>query len=137
MTEPCEMTALEAGAAIAAGRLTSEALVGSCLARIEAREPDVRAWSFLDPDLALTEARRRDAEPRRGPLHGVPAGIQDVIDTADMPTAYGSPIYEGHSPFADASCVAMLRAARSAASTVGKGCVRNYRSPGRTVHSKK
>ena len=59
-------------------------------------------------------SRRRasaTARPARGPLHGIPVGVKDVIDTADMPTAYGSPIYAGHRPERDADCVAWLREA--------------------------
>ncbi len=96
---------------IAAGETTSQALVEACLARIAARESEVGAWSFLDPAAALAQARAADAAAPRGPLHGVPIGIKDLIDTADMPTAYGSPIYEGHRPAADAAPVALLRAA--------------------------
>ena len=71
----------------------------------------VGAWEYLGRDQALAEARRRDAEAPRGPLHGVPIAVKDLIDTSDMPTAYGSPIYRGHRPVADASCVALARAA--------------------------
>ncbi len=83
----------------------------ACLDRIEAREPDVRAFAALDPELALAEARRRDREPSRGPLHGVPFGVKDVIDTADLPTGMGSRLYDGHRPRVDAACVALARAA--------------------------
>jgi len=105
------LTATDAAAAMAAGTLTSERLVRALLARIARREPLVQAWAWLDPDLALAQARAADAAPRRSPLHGVPVGIKDVIDTADMPTGYGSPIYDGHRPVADAACVAQLREA--------------------------
>src|SRR5829696_2156189 len=57
----------------------------------------------------LVQARARDGEERRGPLHGIPVGVKDVIDTADMPTSYGSPIYEGQQPARDAHCVRWLR----------------------------
>jgi Asp-tRNA(Asn)/Glu-tRNA(Gln) amidotransferase A subunit family amidase len=88
---------------------SAEERVRECLARIEAREGELRAWAYLDSDAALAQARARDAEAPRGPLHGLPVGVKDVIDTADMPTAYGSPIYEGHRPERDADCVAWLR----------------------------
>ncbi len=101
----------EAARRVAAGEITSEALVTACLARIAARESEVGAWIHLDPAAALERARAADAASRRGPLHGVPIGIKDLIDTADMPTAYGSPIYEGHRPAADAAPVALLREA--------------------------
>jgi Asp-tRNA(Asn)/Glu-tRNA(Gln) amidotransferase A subunit family amidase len=104
-------TAEQAAAAIARGAVTSEALVASCLERIGARDDDIKAWVALDPDMALAEARARDRESPRGSLHGVPVGVKDVIDTAQLPTAYGSEIYTGYRPHADAACVAMLREA--------------------------
>lgn len=104
--------AAETARAIAEGRTTSEAAVGACLARIAEREETVRAWAFLDPDLALAQARARDeAATPVGPLHGVPVGIKDIFDTADMPTEMGSPIYAEHRPAADAAAVAILREA--------------------------
>src|SRR5881394_4094267 len=99
MADPLSLSARAAAEEIAAKRLTSEALTRACLDRIAAREP------------ALAEARQRDREPPRGPLHGVPIAVKDLIDTADMPTAYGSPIYERHRPAVDAACVALARAA--------------------------
>ena len=104
--------AAAAARAIADGRTTSEDAVAACLARIAEREAVVRAWAFLDPELALAQARACDAaaEPA-GPLHGVPVGIKDIFDTADMPTGMGSPIYDGHRPAADAAAVAILRQA--------------------------
>lgn len=103
------LTASEARAQLDSGEITSEQLVRDCLARITAREPDIDAWAFLDPDLALAQARARDSEPSRGLLHGIPVGIKDIYDTADMPTAYGTTIHEGHLPDADSNWVAALR----------------------------
>jgi amidase len=97
--------------AIAAGETTAEAVTRACLDRIEARDGAVKAWAYIDPENALAQARALDSSPAKGPLHGVPIGIKDVLDTADMPTEMGSPIYEGHRPVADAASVAMLRAA--------------------------
>jgi Asp-tRNA(Asn)/Glu-tRNA(Gln) amidotransferase A subunit family amidase len=88
----------------------SEALVAACLERIRQRDGEVRAWAHVNPN-ALEQARRLDKEAPRGPLHGVPVGIKDVIDTADMPTEYNSPIYRGHQPKWDAASVALLRRA--------------------------
>lgn len=104
-----QISAADAAAAIAAGRLTSEALVAACLERVGDREDTVRAWAFLDPDLALRQARARDRESPRSRLHGIPVGVKDVIDTFDMPTECGSPIYKGHRPACDAACVAQVR----------------------------
>ena len=102
-------SASEAAAAIAAGKLTSEALVSECLERVRAREEEVRAWAHIDPEHALAQARRRDREAPRSRLHGIPVGVKDVIDTCDMPTEYGSPIYKRHRPACDAACVAQVR----------------------------
>lgn len=103
------LSATEAAAMIAAGTLTSEKLVAACLDRLEAREREIQAWAHLDPDLALKQARERDAQSPRSRLHGIPVGVKDVIDTADFPTEYGSPIYKGHRPGCDAACVAQVR----------------------------
>ena len=111
MSTACELPAAEAARRIARRELSSEALVRACLERIAVRERDVQAWAFLDAELALKQARTLDREPPRGPLHGVPVGIKDIFDTADMPTEYGSPIYRGHRPKWDAACVALLRRA--------------------------
>ena len=113
-----QFSATQAAREIAAGRLTSETLVRACLARIAEREPTVQAWAFLDPELAIEQARACDRGPRRGVLHGVPVGVKDVIDTADMPTAYNSAIYAGHRPHADAACIAAAR--RAGAVILGK-----------------
>ena len=109
--EPNTLSAAEAARRIAAGRLTSESLVAACLERIAAREPEVQAWACVDRELALKQARALDRASPRSPLHGVPVGIKDVIDTADLPTEYNSPIYRGHRPQWDAACVALLRQA--------------------------
>ena len=103
------LSATEIAAAFAAGKLQSEALVAACLARIRTREPEVQAWAYLDPELALRQARERDRQSPRSRLHGIPIAVKDVIDTADMPTEYGSPIYKGHRPACDAACVAQIR----------------------------
>ena len=104
--EPNRLGAKEAAALIERGELTAQALVRSCLDRIAAREPEVRAWTFLQEDLALSQA-----SAARGPLRGVPVGVKDIFDTHDMPTQYGSPIYAGHRPRADCAPVAHTRAA--------------------------
>lgn len=97
------------------GEITSETLVRDYLDRIEATEDTVRAWQFLDAELALAQARaadgRRQSGKPLGPLHGIPVGLKDIVDTADMPTTYGSPIYDGHRPERDATVAARLREA--------------------------
>ena len=111
MADLFRLSASEAAARIREGKLTSEALVRSCLERIDARESQVKAWVHLDRDFALAQARECDKSAKRGPLHGVPFAAKDIMDTADLPTEYGSPIYKGNRPTADAACVALSRAA--------------------------
>ena len=106
-----ELSASEIAAGIADGKFTAEAVMRDCLERIEAREGALSAWASFDPDLAMAEARARDNAPAKGVLHGVPIGVKDVIDTNDLPTEMGSPIYAGHRPGNDAACVSLLRAA--------------------------
>ena len=122
---------------IAAGETSSEAVVEACLARILEREPSVQAWAFLDPDAARESARRLDRSARRGPLHGVPIAVKDIIDTSDMPTAMGSPIYAGNRPLADAACVAAVR--NAGAVILGKTVTAEFASsaPNQTVNPHK
>ena len=112
--DPTRLGALEAARAIQAGTLTSVALVEALAARREDRDDAVCAWATdtEDGDLAraLDEAKARDAEDARGPLHGVPFGVKDIIDVAGLPTRMGSSIYETSGPaMADAACVALAR----------------------------
>ena len=106
-----EITGTEAARKLAVSETTSEALVAACLERIAERDESVRAWAFIDRAAALAQARSLDRTARRSRLHGVPFGIKDIIDTADLPTEYNSPIYRGHRPQADAACVTLLRQA--------------------------
>jgi amidase len=101
----------EASGQLAAGSLKSQALAQSLLERVEAREASVGAFEYLDKDRFLSEARRCDRQPRRSPVHGVPIAVKDIFDTAEMPTAYGSRVYAGFRPRADAAAVAIARAA--------------------------
>lgn len=101
---------------VLAGRLRARTLSSvevteACLARIAQREPTIHAWAYISPDFAREQAHSLDAEPPRGLLHGLPIGVKDIIETAELPTAYGSPIYRHHQPVADAACVAIARAA--------------------------
>ena len=105
------LSATEISSGVAAGSFTAEAVTQGCLDRIATREDAVMAWEFIDPDLALAQARAVDATADKGLLAGVPVGVKDIIDTRDMPTGMGSPIYDGYRPQTDASCVARLRAA--------------------------
>src|SRR5215470_15832855 len=96
--EPHRLSAISLVRLIEGGELTSEAVIRSCLARIAEREPVVRAWSHLAAESALVEARKADKARQPTLLGGVPFGIKDIFDTADMPTTYGSPIYVGCRP---------------------------------------
>jgi len=118
----------------ALSELSSEALVRACLERIEAREPVVGAWAFLDAEAALAQARERDAEAPRSALHGLPFAVKDIFDTADMPTEYGSPIHAGRRPRVDAACVRRLREA--GAVVLGKTVTTEFATyrPPRTVN---
>jgi Asp-tRNA(Asn)/Glu-tRNA(Gln) amidotransferase A subunit family amidase len=133
---PAAFTASEAARKIQQGLLTSEELVQSCLERIRDVEPKVQAWTFLDEDHALAQARAADARKRSGepigPLHGLPVGLKDIIDTADMPTENGCALHKGRTPRADAAVVSMLRAAGAVilGKTVSTECA--YYSPGKT-----
>ena len=119
---------------IAAERLTVAAAAHACLARIAEREPAIGAWAHLDPGKVLAAAGALDATTRRGPLHGVPIGVKDLIDTVDLPTEYGSPIYRGHRPGADAAAVALARAA--GALVLGKTVTTEFAAshPGKTAN---
>ena len=129
-----EFGAAEVVQKIAAGETTCEAVVRECLARIAARDGVVKAWVNFDPELALAQARALDRGPRRGPLHGLPVGIKDIIDTFDMLTEMGSPIYRGNRPRSDAACVALLR--RAGAVILGKTVTCEFAgmAPGETTN---
>ncbi len=113
MTSPNELTATGAAKAIRAGELTSRALVDACIARAEARDADVGAWTYLNPCIARDQADNCDHAISQGrdlgPLHGVPVGLKDIIDTADMPTENGSQLFEGRRPVADSTIARLLR----------------------------
>src|ERR1051326_6545392 len=113
-----EFSACDVARSVASGRCTAEAVTRACLERIEARDKQVKAWAFLDPELAVKQARAIDKKSDKGVLAGVPLGIKDVIDTFDMPTDMGSPIYRNNYTFADASSVALAR--RAGAVILGK-----------------
>lgn len=121
------LSATQAAEKIASGETTSLAIVEDCLARIAARESDIRAWAFIDPEMARRQARARDQELRRSAFHGLPIGIKDIFDTFDMPTAYGSPIYQGYRPVADTAIVGLLR--RAGLVILGKCATTEFASP--------
>src|SRR3954469_13011207 len=131
-----QLTAAEAVRRLQQGRLTAEELVGACLEHIRRAEPTVQAWQFLDEEHALAQARAADERRRSGvavgALNGIPVGIKDIIDTADMPTENGTVLHKGRTPRTDAAVVAKLRAAGAVimGKTVTTECA--YFTPGKT-----
>jgi len=121
------LCAAELAPRLARRELTAESLVRACLERIEAREPEVQAWAFLDPEIALAQARALDHGAVRGMLHGLPVGVKDIFDTHDMPTGYGSPIYAGRRPGADSAAVALTR--RAGGLVLGKTVTTEFATP--------
>ncbi|MDR3536187.1 MAG: amidase [Acetobacteraceae bacterium] len=122
------LTATAAVQRIQAGTLRPEALMEACLARIAEREPTVQAFAWLDPAAAMRAA----AAAGPGKLHGLPVAVKDVLDTADMPSQYGSPIWRDWQPRADSAPVAWMRAAGGVA--IGKTVTTEFatRTPGPT-----
>ena len=110
-TQLLALDAWQAATLLNRREITSEALLRACLERINESEDSIHAFTTLDPDAALAQARVLDAGPVRGLLHGLPIGVKDLFDTADMVTSYGSAIYDGHLPRADAAPVALCREA--------------------------
>lgn len=110
-----EMSAVEAADGLARGAIRSVELVEACLAVIEAREPTLHAWAHIDAEHALAQAKAADearasGEPC-GPLHGVPVALKDIFDTADMPTEFGTPVFDGRMPERDSAAAERLREA--------------------------
>ncbi len=134
MTHPASLSATDAAARIAAGTLKAQDLAEAMLDVIARREPVVRAFVHLDPALVRRQAAAVDAAPAKGQLAGLFLGVKDVIDTADQPSQYGSPIWSGHRPRTDAACVALAR--RAGAVIAGKTVTTEFatRFPGATTN---
>ncbi|MBT8437361.1 MAG: amidase [Gammaproteobacteria bacterium] len=109
------LSASDARKAIESGLLGSQELVASCLARIDELEDSIGAWAHLDRDKAMAQAKAADKFRRRGlelgPLHGLPVGVKDIIDTANYPTERGTVLHRGRQPTQDATLVSLLREA--------------------------
>lgn len=138
MTDLNLLTAAEAARLIRDGQVSSEELVQDCLDRIKATDDTVQAWAHLNSDYVLEQARKSDEHRRSGapigPLHGVPVGIKDIIDTKDFPTEYGTPIHSGRKTVEDATVVARLR--QAGAIILGKTVTAEFAvlSPGKTTN---
>ena len=117
-----DLSAVAAAAMLQRGEISSEAVVAACLERIEAVDGEVRAWAHLDPDYALAQAQAADTARQSGtacgPLHGLPVGVKDIIDTADLPTENGTVLDAGRRPNADSTVVSLLK--ESGAVILGK-----------------
>ena len=112
-------TMLEAASlaeAVRAGRLNPSEVVERCIAAIEAQEGEIRAFATLDLPSLRTAASRPGLDAT--PLAGLPVGVKDILDTADLPTERGSPLFAGYRPFGDASIVRMM--ARAGGLLAGK-----------------
>ena len=121
------------------GEITSEEYVTAFLEHIKNREPEVGAWIFLDPEMALQQAREADKRRRDkipGKLNGLPIGIKDIIDTKDMPTENGSLIHKDRRPPEDAHLVKLLR--NAGAVIMGKCVTTEFAlsAPGKTKNPK-
>jgi len=114
-TDPANLTASQSLPLLRSGQLSAEALAQALLGRIAERDGAVCAWVTVRPTQVLAQARALDAYRRSGaplgPLHGLPVGVKDVINTADLPTQHNSPLRQGEQPGVDAACVALLRTA--------------------------
>ncbi len=123
---------------LAKGLVTAEAVTASCLERAAQQEPTLKAFVHLDAERALAQARALDDRRRHGlpggPLFGLPVGVKDIIDTADQPTQWGTPLYRGRQPRQDATIVRRLRAA--GAVILGKTVTTEFAfmHPGATVN---
>jgi len=128
------MSARMAHQAIANGSMSVRELVDSCLKRIEERQQIVQAFEYVAIDKDGIDIDPSCAAKMTGPLYGLPFGIKDIIDTAGIPTGYGSPIYRGHIPGFDAACVTMVKAAGGliAGKTVSTEFA--YSTPGSTTN---
>jgi Asp-tRNA(Asn)/Glu-tRNA(Gln) amidotransferase A subunit family amidase len=126
------LNATEALAAIKSAKFSCGELAESCLSRISLRDDSVRAWEHLESAHVLAQARAVDEKDTDLALRGIPIGIKDIIDTNDLPTAHGSPIYAGHRPGKNAECIELLQAA--GAIIMGKTVTTEfaYMAPGKT-----
>ena len=131
-------TLSETIAALRAGTISTERVVDGCLARIEAVDPGIEAWAFLDPEHARKQAQALDAARANGkpmgPLHGIPVGIKDIFDTVDMLTEDGTVLHAGRRPLNDSTVVRLLR--QAGAVIMGKTVTTELATyePGKTRH---
>ena len=125
---------VEAAKGIADGVITSVDLVSACLERIHTRDDQVKAWAYLTPEQALAQAKACDSRTAATPLHGIPVGIKDIVNTVDMPTCYGSQVYTDHYPAEEAECIRLLK--QAGAVIMGKTVTTEFAfyAPGKTAN---
>jgi amidase len=111
MDELLDGQAVDLSAALAAGRVSAEAVMRATLERIASRNHVNAIVSLRDPEVLIAEARAADAGPRKGWLHGIPMAIKDLADARGLPTSWGSPLFAGTVAARDEPFVARLRAA--------------------------
>ena len=111
MQKMIDCSARELAARVARCEVSAEAVAQAFVERVQALEPGILAWQHFDAAQAIAQAQAVDRDGAQGALAGVPVAVKDLIDTADMPTTYGSPIYAGHRPAVDAAVVASVREA--------------------------
>jgi aspartyl-tRNA(Asn)/glutamyl-tRNA(Gln) amidotransferase subunit A len=108
-------TIAEAARQIAAKKLSPVELTQACLARVQARDGELHAFVHLTKERALAEARAAEtaimARGASGPLHGIPIGLKDIVDTKGIPTTCQSKLLQDNVPDADATCAEKLAAA--------------------------
>ncbi len=117
------------------GEITSEELVKSYIEQIKKKEKNIEAWEFFEEELALAQAKKLDAlhqSGKHGDLHGIPVGIKDIFDTADMPTTDGTEIHKKSLGWNDCTVVSKLK--QAGAVIMGKTVTTElaYYSPGKT-----
>jgi len=128
-------SAVEMVQSLKKGEITSEELVKSYIEQIKKKEKDVGAWEFFDQELALAQAKKLDVlhqSGKHGDLHGIPVGIKDIFDTADMPTTDGTEIHKKNLSMNDCTVVSKLK--QAGAIIMGKTVTTElaYYSPGKT-----
>lgn len=134
--DPSALTAIAARERLGDGALRSEELAAACLRRIGSLETEVRAWAHLDETHVMRQAgmldNYRQSGGPTGMLHGLPVGIKDIIDTADLPTENGNALDAGRRPESDATIVSRLRSAGALimGKTVSTECA--YLAPAKT-----
>ncbi len=130
------LTALDLVTKMKKGEISSEKLVKNYIDQIKTKDKEVEAWEFFDEELAISQAKKLDADRQagkvQGDLHGVPVGIKDIFDTEDMPTLDGSEAHKKNPSLSDCTVVSKLK--QAGAVIMGKTVTAElaYLTPGKT-----